>query len=193
MPEGERQSSDNVEAVVFVETNSAFVRADDEVELDCPETFLASSLQRVLDHSASHALADRRRRRHVTNVRHMCAASRRVRAQMVSADDFLSIFDHERFGVRLIPVGERIGFAHVGWEWIGLPSANDRLHNAPYRLIITGTGGPHNHRPQASAHLEFAANLQGSLVRAPPLREAYPPSALRSRSGALDRPSLKKA
>ena len=41
MQKSERESSDNVEAIVFVETDCAFVRADDEVELDCLETSLA--------------------------------------------------------------------------------------------------------------------------------------------------------
>jgi FabA-like domain len=64
-----------------------------------------------------------------------------------SAYDFLAILDHERFCVRSVPVGERIGFAHVGWEWIAFASANDRLHNAPYRLLIIGRRKPHKHDP----------------------------------------------
>jgi len=58
MQERERESSDNVKAIVFVETDCAFVRADYEVELDSFEASFTRSLQRVLDHSASHTLDD---------------------------------------------------------------------------------------------------------------------------------------
>ena len=50
-------------------------------------------------------------------------------------EHLVSLFDNKDFILWSVPIVESIGFTHVGREWIGLPSANDGLHNAPYRLV----------------------------------------------------------
>src|SRR5262245_43229897 len=68
-----------------------------------------------------------------------------VREEMVGADYLLSIFDHEGFVVRSMPISEGCGSAHVAREWVSLTGAYRRLHNAPYRVLIIGTGKSHKH------------------------------------------------
>ena len=66
---------------------------------------------------------------------------------MVSAKYLVTRFDDKNFVFRSVPIVEGIGFTHVGREWVGLPGANDRLHNAPYPLVITATCRSHKHSP----------------------------------------------
>jgi hypothetical protein len=148
MLESQWYSSNRFETKRLIETNGALVRAGDVVEHHGFEASLACSLQRVLDHEASDTPAHGRRRGHVTNVRYMSTRPGPVREKMVSADYPFSVFDNEGFIVRSLPIGEGSGFAHVGREWISLTGTYRRLHNAPYRVLIIGTGTSHKHGPQ---------------------------------------------
>ena len=58
---------------------------------------------------------------------------------MVSAKYSVSLFDDKGIVLLSVPIVEGIGSTHVRREWVGLPGANDRFHNAPYRLVIAAT------------------------------------------------------
>src|SRR5215472_3205349 len=72
-------------------------------------------------------------------------ASSAIRAQVVSAKCLVSLFDDKDLVLWPVPIVQSIGFTHVRREWISLPGANDRLHNAPYRAVITASCTPHKH------------------------------------------------
>src|SRR5262245_54071444 len=99
-----------------------------------------------------------------------------VREKMVSADYLFSVFDNEGFIVRSLPIGEGSGFAHVGREWISLTGTYRRLHNAPYRVLIIGTGTSQDHAAQFRClHHQFVSSVEPLSSLRSLTRLAQPP------------------
>jgi hypothetical protein len=77
--------SDNVEPQTAPKPDRAFVRADDTVKLHGAEASHRRESQRVLAHRRRNTSADRARRRHITAVSDMRAATPLVRVDQIGS------------------------------------------------------------------------------------------------------------
>ena len=85
MFEGERERSDRIKAEFFIETDRAFVRADDEIELN--------------------SLKPRS-----TALRKECSSTRvQLPCLIIGAENAAIFFDDESFVLRPIPISESVG------------------------------------------------------------------------------------
>lgn len=130
------KAADNFKSETLPQPDSAFVAANNKIELHGAETALPRVFKRMRAHRASYPPADRVRRSHVAAIRNVRAAAFLISLQEVRADDFALVFCDKDLVVRQKPVGECAFPIHVTWERVRFARANDGLQNRPNRIPI---------------------------------------------------------
>ena len=157
-----------------------FIGADHEVELHGQKAPRPCVRERMLAHGPRHALPARRRRCHVPAIGHMRAAPLLIGPQVVGAQHLAVPLGHEDFVTRRLPVGQRVGPAHLAGQRISFAGPDDRADDVPDRVIVTWLRGSDLHR--------FMLATEGPLEKSPAAYSAG--AARRGRSTSLTRNAI---
>jgi hypothetical protein len=112
MSEGERESSNDLEAERLPKAYRSFVAAHDEIELHRSVPPRSSVIERVLAHQPRDTPPSRGRARHVGTVANVCATAGLIWSHVVRTKDRAIFLSNENFLVGSEPVGQGVGFAH---------------------------------------------------------------------------------
>ncbi|MDB5302506.1 MAG: hypothetical protein JWM97_55 [Phycisphaerales bacterium] len=137
MSKGFRQIANNSKAERLPKPHRALIRAHDQIKLHGSESPGSGEFQGMLAHHAGNSAPRCIRGGDVSTIGDMRAASRLIRAQVISADHSIVVFRDKSFTIGAGPVSDRLRLRHIPRQRVRLACANDGLDDGPYRGCVT--------------------------------------------------------
>src|SRR5947209_3228238 len=131
MSECSRYGADDFESESFPKMNCRSVRRDNKIKLHGAKPESTSLNQTMLGHCPPYSFPLCVRRDDEGSVGNMRPATRLVRLQKITADQFSFMFGNEGVTVIGKPVAQGIATGHGGIKGVGLPRGSNLMQHLP--------------------------------------------------------------